>query len=551
MNRSQHLEQLARETFDLCIIGGGASGAGCALDATLRGLKVALIEKDDFAAETSSRSTKLVHGGVRYLEQAFRKFDFAQLKQVVHGLRERRIVLQNAPHLARPLGLLTPVFSTGEALYYSIGLKLYDWFAGRKSGLPGSRRLDKAEALRSMPGLSPAIKGAVLYYDGQLDDARYALAIVQTAAEAGATAANHLEAIGFQRDENGELRTLLVQDRLNGSAPFGVKARCFLNCTGPFADKIRSMANPALPPRLRPSKGVHLVLPADVLGAEFALLIPKTRDGRMVFALPFEGKTLLGTTDEPYETIEQEPLLEGREVRFLLETLQPFVKETPTGDQVSAGFGGIRPLVKSLAGAAASTKALLRDHEVELDPVSGLISLLGGKWTTYRLMARDATDAVCRRLDWQSGATADATASCRLTGAEGYSADLWKKLAETSGLDADICRHLAAKYGGRALKVLDLAREEPASRERIHAGWPFIAAEIKYAARFEMTLTLRDFLARRTRLEMLDWNAAIEAAPVVAAWLGRELQWDAEKVSQMTQEYQALVELYKKAAREA
>ncbi|MEO6758995.1 MAG: FAD-dependent oxidoreductase, partial [Saprospiraceae bacterium] len=310
MNRNDHLPRLRSEVFDLCIIGGGASGAGCALDAALRGLKVALVEKSDFAAGTSSRSTKLIHGGVRYLEQAFKNLDFAQLRQVRHGLEERHILLANAPHLAHPLAILTPVFSWWEGLYLRIGLWLYDHFAARKDDLPASRWLSRAEARQRMPGLSPQIHSAVLYYDGQLDDARYALALVQSAAAAGAAVANHLEVTAFQNDPTGKLTSITLQDQLIGDS-FQLQARQFLNCTGPFADTIRQLANPALPPRIRPSKGVHVVLPKTVLKSADAMLIPRTPDGRVVFAIPFEGRLLLGTTDQDYPATGQEPLLEN------------------------------------------------------------------------------------------------------------------------------------------------------------------------------------------------------------------------------------------------
>ena len=406
MHRPDHLQRLSTEVFDLCIIGGGASGAGCALDAALRGLKVALVEKTDFAAGTSSRSTKLVHGGVRYLEQAFKNLDFAQLRQVRHGLEERHLVLENAPHLAHPLAIITPVFHWWEGLYLSIGLWLYDLFAAKKGQLPRSRWLTRKEALERMPGLSPDIQSAVLYYDGQLDDARYALALVQSAALAGATVANHLEVIEFQKNTHKKLQSVSLRDELD-RAVFTLQARQFLNCTGPYADSIRQLANPQLSPRIRPSKGVHVVLPANILRGEDAMLIPKTPDGRMVFVVPFEGQLLLGTTDQDHPDLEQEAVLEAVEADFLLTTLQPFVKEKLNRQLVKAGFGGLRPLVIAPSGAGAgqrvkATRRMLRDHEVEYDPASGLLSLLGGKWTTYRLMARDAVDAACSLLGWRS-----------------------------------------------------------------------------------------------------------------------------------------------------
>ncbi len=559
MNRIENLRRLANEEFDLCIIGGGASGAGCALDATLRGLKVALIEKTDFAAETSSRSTKLVHGGVRYLEQAFKNFDFAQLRQVRHGLEERRIVLQNAPHLAHPLGLITPVFSWWEGFYYTIGLKLYDWFAGRRSStdgtwkdvLPPSRWLSKQEALQIMPGLTPRIHSAVLYFDGQLDDARYCLALVQSAAKAGAVVGNHLEIKGFQKNAQGKLAAVSVQNNMEPEFPITIKARQFLNCTGPFSDHIRHLANPDLPPRIRPSKGVHLALPFEILNSKMAMLIPKTRDGRMVFAIPFEGAMLLGTTDEPYVDVEKDPVLESREVQFLLETLQPFVSNTIDKEQVKAGFGGIRPLLQPAHHSMAkSTKSLLRDHEVELDPSSGLISLLGGKWTTYRLMASDAINQVFLGINTSGKGLSvsvipqSTTENYGLFGSEGFEPDFWKKLRTEFNFDEEICQHLASKYGGEARRAAVIAAEHPELSQRILPKYPFINAEIVYAVREEMAIGIRDFLARRIRLEFLDWEAAKQAAPVVAKWMGAELGWSEMEQHGQTAAYMALLESF-------
>ncbi|HRI60159.1 MAG TPA: FAD-dependent oxidoreductase, partial [Saprospiraceae bacterium] len=568
MNREANLQRLQNEAFDLCIIGGGASGAGCALDAALRGLKVALIEKTDFAAETSSKSTKLIHGGVRYLEQAFKKLDFAQLRQVRHGLEERHIVLQNAPHLARPLALITPVFHWWENLYFSIGLALYGWFASGKDNLPKSRRLSKAETLRKIPGLTGKIHSAVQYYDGQLDDARYCLALVQSAAEAGAVVVNHLEVVDFQKDEVGQLLAAKVNDTIHSRpnagfhfvqhSSFIIQSKLFLNCGGPFADKIRLLANPALAPRIRPSKGVHVVLPHAVLGSDEALLIPKTKDGRVVFAIPFEGEVLLGTTDGDFEDIDKEPVLEAREVDFLMETLQPFLKEPIEKKYIKAGFGGLRPLVISTTqqlnnstdnqinnSTIQQTKSLLRDHEVEHDPVSNLFSLLGGKWTTYRLMAKDMVDAVCNNLGIQAACS---TETHTLVGGKGWDGDFWKKISAKYGFDPDISQHLALKYGVLAHAPADLAVEHPVLAERILPGFPYLKAEVVYAVREEMACTLRDFLARRIRLEITDWEAAIKAAPVVAAIMGSTLGWTADQQQNELAGYTDLLEQFKAQA---
>jgi len=569
-SRAQLLQRFATESFDLCIIGGGASGAGCALDAALRGLKVALVEREDFAAGTSSRSTKLVHGGVRYLEQAFKKLDFAQLRQVRHGLEERHRVLANAPHLARPIGLLTPVFSWREGLYFSIGLFLYDCFAAHKDALPASRWLSGAEARKRMPALSPRVHSAVLYYDGQLDDARYCLALAQSAAQAGAVVLNHVEVFDFQKDEDGKIISAHFRDALQAPAvqteapvdkaeslstqpskvasqPLGyeIQARCFLNCTGPFADQVRHLANPSLAHRIRPSKGVHAVLPRSALNSDDAMLIPKTPDGRMVFAIPFQGQILLGTTDEDWPDTAQEPVLEVREVEFLLNTLNPFLERPVGKEQVKAGFGGLRPLLAPFLRSKAGVKTLLRDHEVETDSASGLISLLGGKWTTYRLMAEDAINAACQQLKHMAPCL---TKEHILVGGVGYTADFWKKIQSEYGLDPEIAQHLARQYGTRAGELLKWTQATPIWAAPLVAGFPFLKVEVIYAVRCEMACTLRDVLARRIRLEVLDWQAALEAAPETARLMAPELNWSPEQKSRELADYQSLLKGFVKSA---
>ena len=538
MNRKESIKNLQTEAFDLCIIGGGASGAGCALDAALRGLKVLLIEKDDFAAGTSSKSTKLIHGGVRYLEQAFKNLDPGQLRQVRHGLQERHSLLANAPHLTRPLALVTPVFSWLEGLYYRIGLWLYDRFAPAGDQLPSSRWLSKAEARQLLPGLTQGLHSAVLYYDGQLDDARYCLALVQSAAEAGAQVINHAEVLRFEKNKQGQIVKVRVRDCLgqNAAEPWSIQARCFLNCTGPQADSIRQFANPIAPARIRPSKGVHLVLPLRVLGSsDTALLIPKTPDGRVVFAIPFQGRLLLGTTDQDYPNAEQEPGLEAHEVDFLLNTLAPYLAEKADRREVQAGFGGLRPLLApGKARAGKTTKGLIRDHEVESDPESGLFSLLGGKWTTYRLMASDAIDAICQHLGVQRVCT---TQNHCLAGAENFSPLVEITLCEHFGLPKDIASHLAGNYGCRATQLAELVAQQPGLGARLASGFPFIQAEVLYTVRMEMACTLRDVLARRIRLEVLSWSASLEAIPVVANLMASELGWTSSEKEREQEHY--------------
>jgi glycerol-3-phosphate dehydrogenase len=337
MNRVKNLERLKNEEFDICIIGGGASGAGCALDATLRGFKVALIEKEDFAAETSSKSTKLIHGGVRYLEQAFKNLDFAQLRQVKHGLEERHTVIRNAPHLAHPLSLITPVFSWLEGFYFKIGLTIYSIFA-KIDLMPKAEWLTKKQTFEHIPTLTSKLHSSVMYYDGQLDDARYCLALAHSADKAGAVVVNHASIISFEKDGNGKLTSAIVKDNLKElciqnlesyDEQFKIHSKLFINCTGPHGDSIRILANPKQEKRLRPSKGVHIILPARVLNSKDAMLIPKTKDGRVIFVIPFEGKVMVGTTDDEYRELEKEPNLMDQEIDFLLDNLRPYIAVVP------------------------------------------------------------------------------------------------------------------------------------------------------------------------------------------------------------------------------
>lgn len=542
MDRTLNISRLKTESFDICIIGGGASGAGCALDAALRGYKVAIIDKKDFSSETSSRSTKLIHGGVRYLEQAFTKLDFAQLKQVRHGLQERQIVLQNAPHLARPLALLTPVFSWFEGLYYSLGLRIYDWFAQNNS-LPKGKWLNRREVLQRMPGLdADKIHSAVLYYDGQLDDARYCMALVQTAHEQGAVAANYVAVDGFIRNNESTISAVNVQDTLARES-FQIKADIFINCTGVFSDSIRLLANPSLPRRLRTSKGVHVILPLEILGSRDAMLIPKTSDGRVVFAIPFEGRLLVGTTDTEYTQVEKEPVLEKNEVAFLMGALRPYITHKLTANQVKSGFGGLRPLLA--ADPTKATKGLTRDHEVEHDAVSNLVSLLGGKWTTYRLMAKDTLDKVDElRGERRPCRTADFT----LTGGRGYSDNAWKSLHEESRLEEVICRHLSTKYGSRAGEVVQLIQSNSSLSDRLSPSYPFIKAEVVYQVRQEMAVMPRDVLARRLRLEIADWQATLDCLDTVCDLMATELGWSPEIKHSMKQDYAHTLEFYQQEA---
>lgn len=546
MNRKENIRQLQNEEFDVCIIGGGASGAGAALDAATRGLKVALIERNDFAAETSSRSTKLIHGGVRYLEQAFKNLDFGQLKQVKHGLEERFYVLRNAPHLAHPLALMTPVFSAFEAAYFSAGLQLYGFFA-KNDSLPKAKWLSKKETFERIPNLSKKVHSSVLYYDGQLDDARYCLALSQSADKAGAATLNHAELVSFDKDVTGKVVAANVRSLLNEEEglSFKIKANIFINCTGPFSDAIRMMANDEEEVRITPAKGVHILIPKAFMPGKEAMLIPKTKDGRVVFVIPFENKVMVGTTDTPYEKLNEEPLLESEEIDYLLETMQPFFQEMPERKDILAGFGGLRPLISEKGGSRNDTKSLLRDHAVEVDEKSGLISLLGGKWTTYRLMGQDVIDAACRALGVEKESK---TKKHYLVGGEGYNPENYKALQHKFGIDEDIAQHVSSKYGTKADEVLALTASSSDLKNRLHPNYPFIEAEVIYTVTNEMAVTVRDFFARRTRFEFLDWKATKQATPKVSELMGNALSWTAEQTATNCKAYEELITEFQKTA---
>ncbi|RFS13365.1 glycerol-3-phosphate dehydrogenase/oxidase [Emticicia sp. C21] len=536
MNRTKNIERIRNEEFDICIIGGGASGAGCALDAALRGLKVALIEKNDFAAETSSKSTKLIHGGVRYLEQAFKNLDFGQLRQVRHGLEERHIVIKNAPHLAHPLALITPVFSWIEGMYFTIGLTIYGFFA-KNDTMPKAKWLSKKETFERIPTLTQKLHSSVMYYDGQLDDARYCLGLAHSADQQGVATVNHAKVVSFGKDATGKIISADIKDFL-GNTSLTIKSKLFINCTGPFADGIRLLANSTLEKRLRPSKGVHIMLPADVLKSKDAMLIPKTKDGRVVFVIPFEGEVMVGTTDDEYKDLKKEPILESQEIDFLLDTLRPYLAKVPERSTIKSGFGGLRPLIASSGSKA--TKKLVRDHEVEHDDRSSLLSLLGGKWTTYRLMAKDTIDDACKLLGIDTPCTTD---QHYLVGGENYHFEDWQSIQKEYKLDADICQHLLQKYGTQAREVL-----KQGSIERLHPEHPFIEAEVIYTVKEEMACTLRDFFARRIRMELLDWQATYDTIPVVADLVGKQLEWTESQKQTHIEEYQSLLKGFMKSA---
>src|SRR5882672_2950284 len=522
-SRKLALEAIAGAQFDLCVIGGGATGAGTALDARLRGLRTLLVDAGDFASGTSSASTKLVHGGVRYLEQAVKSFDLTEYRMVQHALRERTYMLGNAPHLAHAMEFLVPVYTWVQAIYFRIGLKIYDLLAGKKNLFP-STFLSEEETLARLPGLkADGLRGTVAYADGQFDDARYGMALVRSFQQAGGATLNYLRVTEFVRREDARISGIVLKDSVEG-ATIPVKARAVVNATGPFSDKIRQLARPDAVPRLRPSKGVHLLFPVELFPGKDALLVPQTEDKRVIFAVPWQGRLLVGTTEDE-ATPETRMVVERSEADYLMRQLNPCLKNPLRVEQAVSGISGLRPLVA--AGSKHDTKELIRDHEVEVDEKSGLISILGGKWTTHRLMAEDTVDAVQRGLGMEVSACV--TKEHPLDGAAGFSGDYWQTLQKKGGLTESEARHLANKFGTNAERVLTLIKTDPRLRSPIVAGFPALRAEVIYCAQEEMAQTIEDVLARRLGLQMYDWRATIAAAEIVADLLAAELGWSGDR----------------------
>jgi glycerol-3-phosphate dehydrogenase len=508
MNRLKNLASAESEEFDICIIGGGATGVGCALDAALRGLKVVLIERDDFAAATSSRSTKLFHGGVRYLEQAVKKLDIQQFKMVYKALKERRALINNAPHLAQPLALLTPCYSWFAGVYYAIGLKIYDLLAG-STNLAKSDWLSKKQAAERIPQLNVSkISSAVLYYDGQFDDTRYTLALAKTATEHGAVVLNHVEALSFEKNTEGGLSALQARDIL-GNGTLQIRAKQFINA----------------------------ILPRDLMTGDTAILIPETEDGRVIFIIPWQRRLLVGTTDEEVALTNDDILLEKDDIAYLLKYVNRYFTKEVTPEQVRSGFGGLRPLLQ--ADPNADAKSLVRDHEVEYDKTSGLVSIMGGKWTTYRLMAKDTVD-FCEQI--LRGAVSECkTENQLLIGGEDWDHDAYKKLARRYGVPEYVTRRLNRRYGSDAHKVLSMIWKDPSLRKPVIDGSPILKAEVVFAVTEEMGCTLRDVMSRRLGMEFTDWEQTYSAADTVARVMQEVMWFSSEDRDKMVADYRAFL----------
>jgi glycerol-3-phosphate dehydrogenase len=518
-SRTEELDNIGRQEFQLCVIGGGATGSACALDAQLRGIPTVLLEAADFAAGTSSAATKIIHGGVRYLEEAIKEADFQEYHVLVRALHERVRMLENAPHLTRRLEFLVPSYHWVDVAYLDIGLKIYDWLAGPGRISP-SKFLSRDETLEHMPELNAeGLLGSVAYADGQFDDARYNLALVQTFTVVGGNALNHARVTDFVRGANGKISGVIAKDHLTENT-FTVTAKAFVNATGPLSDSIRQLATPSVQKRMRPSKGSHILLPLDVFPTDDALLIPKTEDGRVLFAVPWCGRLLVGTTDEEVSP-DAELVVTKQDVDYLLRHLNQYLQRPVTPDEIVAGFAGARPLVGS--GGTTDTKKLARDDVIEVDPASGLISIMGGKWTTHRAMAEDTIHTVQQTLGLPQ--MESKTRNHILYGGEGFTDDYWKRLCREHPISEGTARHLAAKFGTASQKVLELTIDNPDLLQTILPGGRAIRAEVVYAVRYEMAATIEDVLARRLGMQFYSWSDCVDAAPLLGSLMQKELQW--------------------------
>ena len=517
MERNDNLLQLENPdtVWDMAIIGGGASGLGVALDALSRGLKVALFEKSDFAKGTSSRSTKLLHGGVRYLAQG-------DILLVMEALRERGRMLKNAPHLAYDQPFIIPIYSFFDRLKYVLGLKIYDWMAGSLR-IGKSTFLSKKDTLTRLPQImEKGLLGGVVYHDGQFDDARLAVNLAQTCDEMGACILNYARVNKLTKDNNGQINGLVVRDLLQ-SRSYPIKAKVVVNATGVFADKILKMDEPDTPNMIQPSQGIHLVLEQSFLGGSDALMIPQTSDGRVLFAVPWHGKLVVGTTD----TIRKRPKMEPRplqsEISFILKTAGNYLTRKPTRDDVLSVFAGLRPLAAPKEGTT-KTKEISRSHKIIVSK-SQLITLTGGKWTTFRKMGEDTVDAFYKTL----GLKPEKSESAEIK-VHGFT-------SQAQGRHLDI-------YGKDAEGILDLVDKQASLSAKLHPNYPYMEAEVIWSVRQEMAVKLDDFLSRRIRILILDTRAAIEMAPRVAELMAAELKKDRTWISRELADFNNLANKY-------
>ncbi len=516
MNRTEILGQLAEksESWDFIIIGGGATGAGTAIEAAARGYRVLLLEQHDFGKGTSSRSTKLIHGGVRYLQQG-------NLALVLEALHERGLLLKNAPHLVHKLGFIVPAYHWWQLPFYATGLKIYDLLAGRFS-FGHSKILSKRQTVSSLPTIeSNRLKGGILYYDGQFDDARLIINLIQTAHQLGAKSLNYMPVTRLMM-KNNQVCGVVARD-LETEKEYELLAKTVINATGVFADSVCQMSDPSCSSMIRPSQGIHLVLDKSFLPGHHAIMIPKTDDGRVLFAIPWDDYVLIGTTDTPVDNITLEPRPLEAEVKFLLQHTARYLTKKPSEKDVLSIFAGLRPLVRTTK--AKSTKSISREHSLMISP-TGLVTITGGKWTTYRKMAEDTIN-----LAEKAGGYRQRTSVSRELKIHGAANNLTEQ------------KELAI-YGADAGPVKQLIESNPDYSQKLNPDLEIFAGEVVWAVRQEMSRTVEDFLARRRRILFQDARKSIKMAKKVAEMMAQELDKDSGWIAEQERQFTELAQNY-------
>ncbi len=505
MHRIHKYQLTDQSDWDVIIIGGGATGLGTALDSASRGLKTLLVEQSDFAKGTSSRSTKLVHGGVRYMAQG-------DIGLVKHALRERGLLELNAKHLVNKEEFIIPCYDWFSVIKYLTGLTLYDWLAGKYS-FGKSKFLSKKETLRLMPGIKDkGLKGGIRYFDGKFDDARLAINIAQTATEQGATLINYMKVVNLIKNKD-EVTGVEIEDAITKDK-FRVNGKVVINATGVFVDEILKMNNPDAKKMVRPSQGVHIVLHKEFLDSNSALMIPKTSDGRVLFAVPWHDHLLVGTTDTPLNEHSLEPRALKEETDFILQTAASYFRTKPTENDILSVFSGLRPLAAPTDSNGSSTKEISRDHKLIVS-AKGLITITGGKWTTYRRMAEETVDLAIKEAGLDS--------------AECITKDLKIHGCSTSNDDSYL-----NIYGSDRKHIESIIKENPDAGKKLHKDFPHTVAEVIWSVRNEMAETVEDILSRRLRMLFIDANAAIEMSEKVASILasesGADKNWEENQI---------------------
>ena len=502
------------KVWDIIIIGGGATGLGAAVDATTRGYDTLLLEQSDFAKGTSSRSTKLVHGGVRYLAQG-------DVSLVLEALHERGLLRKNAPHLVKNLAFVIPNYEWWSGPFYAVGMKVYDMMAG-KLGLGPSEMISKEETIEAIPNIrTDGLRGGVIYYDGQFDDSRLAINLAQTFSRNNGTIANYFRVTGLHKSD--DLISGVTATDLETGTEYHLKSKAVVNATGVFADEIRRMDEPDYKSTLRPSQGVHLVLDEEFLKGNSAIMIPKTDDDRVLFAVPWHQRVIVGTTDTPREHPELEPKALEEEIEFILNTAGRYLTRAPKRSDVLSVFAGLRPLVSS--GEAEDTKDVSRNHQITVS-LSGLVSVGGGKWTTYRKMGEDTIDKVALVAGLE-----ERPCITKNMPIHGYSQNVHAK------------GHLQV-YGSDRAGILQMMEENPRLKNKLHPDLEFLEVEVVWAVKEEMARTVEDVLARRIRALFLDARASLEMAPRVAELMALELGKDEEWMDWQLAEFQAVASNY-------